>query len=240
MGKERQSNIIFNQILREELDKAFELRPLPLDPDFKLRYADKDKSVSIKNEYLACPKTGGIRIGEMDLKGSMDIHFCNAPPAKGYDFPILGYTFAYANKCLIVVLDLLPISKDKEYMDKYLAPLKEISQKYAWIPAVEGGRSGNVHDWAKIYDSGYSIYRWCDRQYLPNMEDAFRDYVHLFCDGIRKAEPLTDQELISKRDKHMEKYIQDYITNDPGGAPMKSHLGEDWTERYLKDFLFAP
>jgi len=43
-----------------------------------------------------------------------------------------------------------------------------------------------------------------------------------------------------RRDKLIKNYIYDYVTNDPGGAPMKMHFGDDWTERYLKDFLFAP
>ena len=236
-----EEKIRFNQILIEEMGKIFELNPLPLDPEFKIKHTGNgDKRIYIRSEYLGCAKTGGIRIGEMDLKGAMNIHFCNVPPANDCDFPILGYTFAYASKCLIVILDLVPISKDKEYMDKYIAPLKEISQRYAWIPTVEGGRSENVHDWAKAYESGYSIYRWCDREYLPNMEDAFRDCIGVFCNCIRKAEPLTDQKIISRRDKFIEQYMDDYITKDPGGAPLKSHFGEDWGERYLKDFLFAP
>jgi len=146
----------------------------------------------------------------------------------------------YANKCLVVVLDLVPISKDKEYMDFYLAPLKEVSQKYAWLPAVEGGRSGNVHEWAHAYDSGYSLYRWCDHQYLTHLEDAIKDYLRVFYDAINKARPLSNQEMRDRRDKLIKNYIYDYVTNDPGGAPMKMHFGEDWTERYLKDFLFAP
>ena len=237
---EENVRIKFNHILREEMGNMFDLKPLPLDSEFKAKIAKNDKSISVKSELLECPKTGGIRMGAMELKGAMDIHFCNVPPAKEYDFPILGYTFVYANKCLMVVLDLVPISKDKEYMDFYLAPLKEVSQKYAWLPAVEGGRSGNVHEWAQAYDSGYSLYRWCDHQHLTNLEDAFKDYLRVFCDAINKARPLSNQEMRDRRDKLIKNYIYDYVTNDPGGAPMKMHFGEDWTERYLKDFLFAP
>ncbi|MBW1825308.1 MAG: hypothetical protein JRI87_12295 [Deltaproteobacteria bacterium] len=127
MEEEKRFEMRFNQILIEEMGKAFELKPLPLDPDLKIKYSEGDKSVYIKSEYLDCPKTSGIRAGDLDLKGSMLIHFGNVPPASGYDVPILGYTFVYANKCLIVVLDLLPVSRDKEYMDKYIAPLKEVA-----------------------------------------------------------------------------------------------------------------
>jgi 15,16-dihydrobiliverdin:ferredoxin oxidoreductase len=238
---EEESKIRFNQILREEMGKVFDLNPLPLGPELKSKHAgSEDAPISMKSERLQCAKTGGIRIGEMDLKGSMIIHFGNAPPANGYDFPVLGYTFVYANKCAIVVLDLAPVSRDEEYATKYMLPLKEISQKYQGIPTVEGGRSGNVHDFAKVYDSGYSLYNWCERQYLPDLESAFRDYVHVFCDCIRKAEPLTDREALSQRDEFMERYVHDYVVNDPGAAPLKSHFGSDWAERYLKDFLFAP
>jgi len=75
---------------------------------------------------------------------------------------------------------------------------------------------------------------------LPDIENAFKDYIHVFCDCIRNAEPLTDQETLAKRDRYMEKYIADYINNDVGGAPLRSHFGKDWGERYMKDFFFAP
>lgn len=238
MGDEKKFEIGFNRILIEEMAKNFELNPLPLAPEFKLNYSD-DKSVCIKSEYSACPKTGGIRSGELDLKGAMTIHFGNVPPGKDYNQPILGYTFVYANKCLIVVLDLLPISKDPQYMNKFIAPLEKVSQKYAGIPRVEGGRS-EVAEWAKIFDSGFSIYLWCDGQYIPDMEDAFRDYLRVLCDCINKAERLTDPQLISQRDKHVEKYISVYLENDVGGAPLKSHFGKDWGVRYMRDFFFAP
>jgi len=238
MEEEKKFEMRFNQILIEEMGKAFELKPLPLDPDLKIKYSEGDKSVYIKSEYLDCPKTSGIRTGDLDLKGSMLIHFGNIPPASGYDVPILGYTFVYANKCLIVVLDLLPVSRDKEYMDKYIAPLKEISQKYEWVPRVEGSRE-EVAEWAKPYDSGFSIYLWCDKQYVPDIENAFKDYIRVLCECIKKAEPL-DQDMCSQRDKHMKQYLDNYIKNDVGGAPLRSHFGKDWGERYMKDFFFAP
>ena len=239
MVEEKFFKIRFNEILIEEMGRQFDLKPLPLDPAFKIQSPENDKSVLIESDYLDCPKTSGIRIGQLDLKGSMLIQFGNVPPAQDYDIPILGYTFVYANKCLIVVLDLLPVARDKDYMDFYLASLKEIPQKYDWIPRVEGSRE-EVSEWAKPYDSGYSIYRWCDKEYVPAMENAFRDYIHIFCDCIKKAEPLTDSERRSRRNAQMERYIIDYLEKDVGGAPLKHHFGKEWGECYMKDFFFSP
>jgi hypothetical protein len=237
--EEKTLPIRFNEILREELGKVFKLKPLPLDPDFAIKYpSEEDKSVCLKNELLACDKTSGIRIGAMDFAGSMLVHFGSAQPGKDYDFPVFGYTFAYSSKFLIAVLDLHPVAKDREYTEKYIAPLQAISQKYAWIPKTEGGRS-EVHDWAKKHDSGCALYRWCDPQYVPNVEEAFRDYLRAFCQCIKKAEPLTDPSLRKRRDQYLEDYRYDYITYDPGSAPLQHHFGEEWGERYLKEFLFA-
>ncbi len=172
--EEKTLPIRFNDILREEMAKAFALKPLPIDPDFALKYAGNDKSVCLKNELLACDKTSGVRIGTMDFAGSMLVHFGSVQPGVDYDFPVFGYTFASSSKFLIAVLDLHPVAKDGEYTEKYIAPLKAISQKYAWIPKTEGGRT-EVHDWAKKYDSGCALYRWCDPQYIPNVEEAFKE-----------------------------------------------------------------
>ncbi len=237
--EEKTVAIRFNEILKEEMGKAFALKALPLAPDFALKYSNsEEKSVYIKNELLACPKTGGIRMGAMDFAGSMMVHFGSIQPGADYDFPVFGFTFACASKFLIAVLDLHPVAKDQEYTEKYLAPLKSIAEKYAWIPKTEGGRS-EVHEWAKKYDSGCALYRWCDPQYLPQIEEAFRDYLQVFCSCINKAEPLTDPALRARREQYLQQYRADYITYDPGSAPLQHHFGEEWGERYLREFLFG-
>jgi len=239
MQEEKNFKINFNRILCEEMGKVFEVKPLPLDPEFKVKYSDKEKNVFIESEYHGCARTGGLRFGEMDFGRSMLVDYGCVLPAKNYDFPIFGFDFIYASKFLIGVIDLHPISRDKEYMDKYILPLKDVCEKYKWIPKAEGGRSES-HEWAKFYNSGFAFYRWCDTQYLPNLEEAFKDYINVFCDCISKAEPLTDQEILLRRDNYMERYRDDYTTKDPGSAPMKHHFGEEWGERYFREFLFAP
>jgi 15,16-dihydrobiliverdin:ferredoxin oxidoreductase len=240
MSNDKTFTLRFNQILHEEMEKEFEVKSLPLDPDIKIKHSTKEgKGAVIQNEYLACSKCTGIRMGEMNFADAMMVHFGNIPPGKEYNFPIFGFTFAYASKFLICVLDLHPLSRDKEYMDKYIEPLKDVSKKYAWIPKEEGGRD-EVHEWAKFYDSGYAFYRWCDGKYLSNVEEAFRDYLHVFRDCIRKAEPLTEKKAIAERNGYMEKYSDDYIREDPGNGPVRTHYGEEWGEKFLKTFLFAP
>jgi 15,16-dihydrobiliverdin:ferredoxin oxidoreductase len=240
MDAEKEFSIRFNQILFEEMGNAFELKPLSLEPDFKVKHStEKGKGAVIKSEYLGCPKTGGIRMGEMDYGGSMTVNFGSIPPGKTYNFPIFGFTFVYSSKFLIAVLDLHPISKDTEYMNRYIEPLRPLSKKYAYIPQSEGGRS-ETHEWARRYDSGCSLYRWCDGKYLLDIEKAFIDYLHLFCDCIKKAEPVTDQETLAIREKYMRDYQHDYAYKDPGSSPLKSYFGEEWGERFMNEFLFAP
>ena len=240
MEEEKIFSIRFNKILFEVMGSAFELNPLPLEPAFKVKHStEKSKGAVIKSEYLECPKTGGIRMGEMDYGGSMTVNFGSIPPGKTYNFPIFGFTFVYASKFLIAVLDLHPILQDMEYRERYIEPLRPLSKKYENIPQTEGGRS-ETHEWAKRYDSGYSLYRWCDGNYLPDIEKAFRDYLCVFCDCIKKAEPVTDQEMLAIREKYMEDYRYDYAYKDPGSSPLKSYFGEEWGERFMKEFLFAP
>jgi len=239
MTDEKAFAIRFNEIVIDEMSRHFGLKQLPLAADIALKHSEEAKGALIRSEHLDCEKTGGIRLGEMDFGGSMTVHFGCVPPGQGYNFPVFGYTFVNASKFLIGVLDLHPVSKDKDYMAAYIEPLKEISKKSERIPAAEGGRT-EVHDWAKYYESGYSFYRWCDGQYLPDMEAVFRDYLSVFCDGIKKAWPLTDPKAIDQRNTYLARYCEDYTTKDPGSAPLQHHFGEEWSERYLKGFLFAP
>ncbi len=57
---------------------------------------------------------------------------------------------------------------------------------------------------------------------------------------IKKAEPVTDQKVLALREKYMEDYRYDYAYKDPGSSPLKSYFGEEWGERFMKEFLFAP
>ena len=240
MSENKTFNLKFNQILYDEMSQSFGLKPLPFDEDFKIKYSTgKTKGAVIKSDYLDCAKTGGIRMGEMDYGGAMTVHFGSIPPGKEYDFPIFGFTFVWASKFLIAVLDLHPISKEKGYVEQYIEPLKDVSKAYAYIPQSEGGRS-ETHEWAKKYDSGYSLYRWCEGKYLPDVEKAFVDYLHVFCDCIKKADPVVDQKVLARKEKYMEDYRYDYAYKDPGSSPLKSYFGEAWGERFMKEFLFAP
>ena len=240
MHKEKGFSIRFNRILHEEMGRTFELTPLPLDPDLQVRHsAAKSRGAVIKSERLSCLKTGGIRMGEMDYAGSMTVNFGSIPPGAAYNFPIFGFTFVYASRFLIAVLDLHPLSNDKEYREKYIEPLGAIARRYEYIPQSEGGRS-EAHDWAKRYDSGYSLYRWCEGTYLPDIEKAFREYLSVFCDGIKKAEPVVDQKLLAMREKYLEDYRYDYAYKDPGSSPLRSYFGEEWGKRFMSEFLFAP
>ena len=240
MNKEKTFSIRFNQILFDEMSSVFELKPLPLEQDFKVKHStEKSKGAVIKSECFECAKTGGIRMGEMNYGGSMTVHFGSIPPGKTYNFPIFGFTFVYASKFLICVLDLHPLLQDKEYTERYIDPLRPLSKKYEYIPQSEGGRS-ETHEWAKRYDSGYSLYRWCDGDYLPDIEKAFREYIRVFCDCIIKADAITDRELLAKKENYMKDYRQDYAYKDPGSSPLKSYFGEEWGERFMKEFLFAP
>jgi len=47
MIEEKALEMRFNQILLEEMGKVFELNPLPLDPDLKIKYSDSDKNIFI-------------------------------------------------------------------------------------------------------------------------------------------------------------------------------------------------
>jgi len=35
------------------------------------------------------------------------------------------------------------------------------------------------------------------------------------------------------------KFKKIYAENDPGGGPYKTFFGEEWTERFLSEFLFS-
>lgn len=229
----------FNAILHEEMSKSFPLTPLPLDPDFSLKHSERSDGAYIKSDLYGCGKTGGIRCGEMIFDTSMAVNFGSVPPAEDFDFPVFGFTFVLAERFLICVLDLHPVARTAEYLEKYIAPLRPVAEKYRWIPKTEGGRS-EVHEWAKAYDSGHSLYRWCDGEHLAAVEEAFRGYVSVFCDCVKKAAPVTDPAARAQKEAYMTSYRHDYAYKDPGSNPLKHHFGEQWGDRYMTQFLFGP
>lgn len=236
--KKHELEIHFNRILIDELKKYLSLSPKEMPKDLGYKNAAKGAGkTTINSELYACEKTGDVRIGKNIMAESMYVEFGIIPPGEDYDFPIMGFDFVNSKKCLIAVFDFHPLRRDDEYYQTYIAPIEQIFSRYQHIPSVKGGRT-EIHDWAKTYDSGFGFYRWCERSYLPQIEQAFREYTCLFSQFIKQAKPIEDPAIKEKRDKFMQQYKEDFILYDPGSGPLKHLFGEEWAERFMRDFLF--
>jgi len=229
----------FNEIVLDKLKENFKLSSLDIPDEFSYKKVEKEgKTVEHRASLYGSDKIDKIKFGVFNVEGLVYVRNCSICPKDEYDFPIFGYDCAESKKYLFMLLDLHPLRKDEQYLKRYIDPLKEIQTKYKDIPFVEGARK-EVRDWTKEFSSGYALYVRCPKDYEPTIEQALKDYLNFYILCVKEAEPLFDTQLRKQINEYKKRLKDIYREKDPGGGPLRAYFGKEWTDRFMKEFLFA-
>jgi len=128
--------------------------------------------------------------------------------------------------------------RDELYLKHYSEPLAEIKEKYKNIPLLGGSRT-QLREWTREYSSKYPFYFRCPKEYEEKIEQGFKEYLNLYIEKVKEATPIENPELLTEVLEFKNKFKSAYAENDPGGGLYRKFFGEEWTERFLHEFLFA-
>ena len=182
--------------------------------------ADKlDKIVTIKADIMG---------------GKLIVWATTIVPEDEYPLPIFTSEVVQAVNHLSFRVDLIPLAdcgRDMDYLEKYVAPLEEIWEKYKDI---EGMRP-EKYLWHRVMLSPF--YTFGKIKYdVENIEetslDITTDYLNLYTklwSETEKADP-SYMELLNGRKKDM---LEIMLENDPGEGPLKKALGKEKAEKLL-------
>jgi 15,16-dihydrobiliverdin:ferredoxin oxidoreductase len=83
------------------------------------------------------------------------------------------------------------------------------------------------------------LYARCPKEYEDRIEQGLKDYLNFYIERIKEATPVEDATRRAQALKVTQEFKDVYAENDPGGGAYETFFGKEWTERFLRDFLFV-
>ena len=225
--------------LYNEVDKKLKnlnAKQLNISEEFKERLS-QDKNYLIKNWLYESSSFRKWRITKLDGGKKIQVFNTVAYPIFNCEQPILGIDILWFGNSqkLLTVLDYQPLIQNKEYLQKYCSYLNFIKNKYSDF---HNTTMKNIYESNKYFSPWVIICRG-DKS---NLDGDLNNIFHLFLEEYLKINSmfsenkfLNSQEIKSKQIDY-DKYSSD---KDPADKLFKKFFGEQWTENFIKNFLFT-
>lgn len=227
----------FQEFLEKEILARFEVvnRPIPAGLDYKVSERGKNRA-TIQSWCYQCPQLRKIRYTYIDAGETAQIFNSVIYPSYNYDLPILGIDFlTFGQVKNLVVLDFQPLFKDSAYQDKYIEPMRPLSEKYNDLAQ---NLPMKFYD-ANQYFSRYILFAKTDAETVKQrLFPAYQEYISLYWQLLQKAEPITQLSKIQRIIQAQKDYDQYSAERDPAAGLFSSYFGHEWAERFLHEFLF--
>jgi len=158
-------------------------------------------------------------------------------PRFDLDAPILGVDLLFfGGHKVMAIIDFQPLSKEKDYLDKYTEMLRLIRSKYPTLCETISNRYFEDNRW---FSDHMLFGRLDDPNLIPTtVMPAFREYLEAYTSMIRKVfreGDRADREYV--RNRHSD-YDQYNLERDPAGKMFECHFGVEWTEQFMHEVLF--
>jgi 15,16-dihydrobiliverdin:ferredoxin oxidoreductase len=227
----------FQSHLEQSLHQHFDLQERPIPPGLAQQQSTRGRACAhIQSWSYQSPELRKIRYTYIDAGESAQIFNSVIYPNYQYDLPLLGIDFlSFGQIKHLIVLDFQPLFQDSAYEAKYIAPLEQIQQRY---PELAQGLEMKHYD-ANQYFSKYLLFAKTDPETIARkVFPAFQEYLSLYWQLIKTAEPQTQTRDIERIIAAQRDYDQYSAERDPASGLFSSYFGSEWAERFLYEFLF--
>ncbi|MEL6787976.1 MAG: 15,16-dihydrobiliverdin:ferredoxin oxidoreductase [Cyanobacteria bacterium J06607_15] len=227
----------FKEYLEEELFKHFDLSSRSIPAGLESNVSARGKNpATIQSWCYQAERLRKIRYSYIDAGETAQVFNSVIYPSHHYDIPLLGVDFlSFGKKKILVVMDFQPLFRDRDYIEKYIEPMKEIRDRYNELAQ---DLEMKFYD-ANQYFSKYLLFAKLDSETVVNsLFPAFQEYLELYWRMVADAQPLTSPEEIERIAIAQREYDQYSAERDPAHGLFSSYFGSQWSERFLYEFLF--
>lgn len=227
----------FLDYLEQSLFQRFDLQSRLIPAGLESCVSDRGRNpATIRSWCYQCPELRKIRYTYIDAGASAQIFNSVIYPSHNYDLPLLGIDFlSFGSVKNLIVMDFQPLFQDRDYLEKYIYPLKTLHDKY---PDLAQNLEMKFYD-ANQYFSKYLLFAKTDPETVrTRVLEAFKDYLNLYWTMLDDAKPLVDQSDIQRIVKAQKDYDQYSADRDPASGLFSSYFGHEWSEKFLYEFLF--
>ena len=177
------------------------------------------------------------RVTRLDAGDRLQVFNSVAYPHSHNDMPIMGIDLLWFEKKekLVAILDFQPLIQDQDYFDRYFDGLKSLKEFYSEF---NSDFKSNIYDPSK-YFSPWSLFckggNFEAENILPKVFSSFlKCYWTNFDLSKAKNNHIKSSE-VSKLHIDYDKYSAE---KDPAHGLFSGFFGKEWSEKYMKEFLF--
>ncbi|MCT0201746.1 15,16-dihydrobiliverdin:ferredoxin oxidoreductase [Synechococcus sp. CS-602] len=207
---------------------------LPLDSDLA-EQSNPRKGAVIRSSLWQAPGIRRWRVTQLDGGDAVQVLNAVAYPEFGREEPILGIDllgFAVRDK-LVAVMDFQPLEQGSSYAERYLCGLKAIQARH---PSLAAGEAMRAYD-ADQYFSPFLLFaRGSITELEPLVEQSFQEIIQAY--AAMHLEAVSTPEQSDRVETLQRAYDQYSAERDPAHGLFTSYFGEEWSNRFMRSFLF--
>ena len=173
----------------------------------------------------------------MDAGDRLQVLNSVAYPNEQNDMPIMGIDLLWFEKKqkLVAILDFQPLVQDKEYLDRYFDGLKSLKKCFSEF---NSDMKSNIYDPTK-YFSPWALFckggNFEAENILPKIFSSFLKCYWKNLDLSKANENHIESQEVSLLHIDYDKYSAE---KDPAHGLFSGFFGKEWSEKYMKEFLF--
>lgn len=147
-------------------------------------------------------------------------------PEPVYDMPIFLFFALVTKRKLIAHLNVYCPFDDAEYLDRQVAPLVRILQKYPPFDCDD-----RYPEWMAKYRQPCSIYGMFGRDRFDDLQRCAHDYLEHYLSVAKTAEPVTDPERLRHIEAFHAQFVDDIRTQDKAQGMIAKMIGKQKARR---------
>ncbi len=191
----------------------------------------------IRNWLWKVPGFRRWRVTRLDAGKQLQVLNSVAYPDFSSDQPLMGIDILWfgLRQKLVAVLDFQPLSQDEQYFQRYLQGLKSLRRKFPEFSTNEAMHSFDPNK----YFSPWLLF--C-RGGLEHLDQSLPKVFQEFLACYWSLHSSKNKESLLIPSYEVKKIHHDYdiysAEKDPAHGLFVSYFGQDWTDRFLQEFLF--
>ena len=223
----------------EELHKSISEHggmPLDLIDCFRNYQSDKNNS-EIKSWLWNVPGFRRWRVTRLDAGERLQVLNSVAYPTFNQDKPIMGLDLLWfgIKRKLVAVLDFQPLIQDKFYFDKYYQELDSLKNSF---PEFNNQEKMNLYNPNKYFSPSILFCKGGIKEAEVSLPIVFKSFLECYWDLEEKVgRNVLGLNSNKIKQLHIE-YDKYSAERDPAHALFTSFFGKEWSDSFLKEFLF--
>lgn len=147
-------------------------------------------------------------------------------PEPGYDAPIFLFFCLLTSRKLIAHVNVNCPFQDEAYMQKWVAPLLEVQQRYASFASDD-----RYPEWMLKWRTPAGIYAMLPKDRFDDFMGCGLDYLRIYLDLVARGEAVQDPVRLARISEAQAQFVSDIRTQDKAQGMMARMIGAETARR---------